>query len=56
MTAAVRTARPNRFQRRVANHQRKIRYAFAELRTAIGAQPLAVPGAQPPPESEQDAA
>jgi hypothetical protein len=45
-----------RFQRRVARHQRKIRDTFAELRTAIGAQPFAVPGAQPPPESEHNAA
>jgi hypothetical protein len=45
-----------RFQRRVAKHQRKIRDIFAELRTAIGAQPPADPGAQPPPEPGQDAA
>jgi hypothetical protein len=45
-----------RFQREVAKHQRELRRAIAKLRTAIAAQPLAVPGAQPPPEPEKDSA
>jgi hypothetical protein len=45
-----------RFGRGVAKHQRKVRRTIAKLRTAIGAQPLAVPGAQPPRESKKDLA
>jgi hypothetical protein len=42
-----------RFRRGVAKHQREVRRAFAELSTAIGAQPLAVPGAPRPLEPER---
>jgi hypothetical protein len=45
-----------RFHRAVAEHQREVRHAIAKLRTAIAAQPLAVPGAQPPLEPEKDSA
>jgi hypothetical protein len=45
-----------RFQREVAKHQRKVRRALAKLRTAIAAQPLAVPGARPPLEPDTDSA
>ena len=33
-----------RYRRAVAKHQREVRRAIAQLRTAIGAKPLAVPG------------
>ena len=45
-----------RFRRAVARRQRDVRRAIAELRTAIGAEPLAVPGARPLRETEQDTA
>ena len=45
-----------RFRRGVARHQRDVRRTIAELRTAIGAQPLAVPGAPPLLEPEWDSA
>jgi hypothetical protein len=45
-----------RFRRAVARRQREVRGAIAGLRTAIGAEPLAVPGARPLRETEQDTA
>jgi hypothetical protein len=45
-----------RFRRGVAKHQRKVRRTISRLRTAIGAQPLAVPGAQPTREPAKDLA
>jgi hypothetical protein len=45
-----------RFRRAVAKHQRDVRRAIAKLRTAIGAEPLAVPGARPLREPEKDSA
>jgi hypothetical protein len=45
-----------RFRRAVVKRQREIRRAIARLRTAIGAEPLPVPGARPVVEPEKDSA
>lgn len=45
-----------RFRRAVVKRQREIRRAIARLRTAIGAEPLPVPGAEPVVEPEKDSA
>jgi hypothetical protein len=44
------------FRREVTRHQREMRQTINSLRTAIGAQPLAVPGAEPPLEPEEHSA
>jgi hypothetical protein len=41
-----------RFRRAVVKHQRELRHAIARLETAIGAPPIAPPGARPPVEPE----
>jgi hypothetical protein len=51
-----RTTRERIVRRAVAKHQREIRLAIQKLQTAIGAQPLDVPGAEPAPEPETEPA
>jgi hypothetical protein len=45
-----------RFRRDVARHHREMRQTITSLRTAIGAQPLSVPGGEPPLAPEEHSA
>ena len=45
-----------RFRREAVRHAREVRRAFADLRGAIGADPLPGPGAEPPAEPDSSPA